>query len=501
MKFKKVFKENQIELLISGLFLAIHLMKLTNLPVFADEAIYIRWAQLIIDDWQRYLFFPLNDGKTPIFIWLLAPLQLIFTDQLFAGRLLAVLIGLIQIWVIKYLIKTYQGSKKVQLIGMGLASILPFWYFHHRMALMDGLLTLLLSLALLYMTRSIQKSNKIISKNTILAGFFLGLAFLSKIPALLFIPSLFTPLFLLHTKKNIAQKVAATALSILTGSLIFFSLKFHPAFGQLFSRGSDFLFSLEELMVEHKWQDAIKQIPNYFHYFLQYFTWPVLLTSLFGLATKKSKQIFSLHLNWIFFSLPIALMGKVVYPRYFLPAAISLTIAAAHSLGTLLKTKKAFGKIIMIGLMGLTLFKSGQFIYFQLTDVNKTPFVDTDKHQYLYSWSAGFGVKESTQLINKLAKDQTVLILTEGYFGTLPDGLLMYYHQENVDNIFITGIGQPIREIPKEARIKSEDYDLTLLLANSHRLKINLERDKLLFESCRPNNAPCFQVWDITNLI
>src|SRR3989344_497092 len=70
-------------LILLVVYLLLHLPSLTILPVFADEAIYIRWAQLIIDDWRRYLFFPMNDGKTPLFIWLLVPFQFLFSDQLY----------------------------------------------------------------------------------------------------------------------------------------------------------------------------------------------------------------------------------------------------------------------------------------------------------------------------------------------------------------------------------------------------------------------------------
>jgi hypothetical protein len=62
---------------IALLYLFTHLWKLTILPVFADESIYIRWAQLIIDDWKQYLFFPLNDGKTPLQMWLMIGLAVI----------------------------------------------------------------------------------------------------------------------------------------------------------------------------------------------------------------------------------------------------------------------------------------------------------------------------------------------------------------------------------------------------------------------------------------
>src|SRR5258708_7425410 len=119
---------------------------MTTFPVFADEAIYIRWAQLIMDDWKQYLFFPLNDGKTPLFIWLLVPFQSLFQNQLFAARFVSVIIGLIQILVVKKILAQLGARPKFQWLGALLTAILPFWYFQAHVALMDGLLTLFLSL-------------------------------------------------------------------------------------------------------------------------------------------------------------------------------------------------------------------------------------------------------------------------------------------------------------------------------------------------------------------
>lgn len=147
-KISKFIKKTWlVPLVICLFFLVIHLWRLTLLPVFADEAIYIRWAQLMIDDWRQYLFFPLNDGKGPLFFWLLVPWQFIFADQLFAGRFLAVLIGLVQILSLKALSKTLGAKPWVQWLTMLFGSILPFWFFHHRLALTDSLLTLSLSLS------------------------------------------------------------------------------------------------------------------------------------------------------------------------------------------------------------------------------------------------------------------------------------------------------------------------------------------------------------------
>ncbi|MCC6710949.1 MAG: hypothetical protein IT416_01195, partial [Candidatus Pacebacteria bacterium] len=48
-KINKSFWKIMIFLVV-GIYFLTHITALTLLPVFADEAIYIRWAQLIIDD-------------------------------------------------------------------------------------------------------------------------------------------------------------------------------------------------------------------------------------------------------------------------------------------------------------------------------------------------------------------------------------------------------------------------------------------------------------------
>ena len=75
------------------IYFVFRLINLLLIPIFADEAIYLYWSQLIMADYKRYLFYPLNDGKTPLFIWLLLPFLKFFADPLFAGRLLSVLFG------------------------------------------------------------------------------------------------------------------------------------------------------------------------------------------------------------------------------------------------------------------------------------------------------------------------------------------------------------------------------------------------------------------------
>ena len=494
-----------IPTLIVIFYLATHLYRLTLLPVFADEAIYIRWAQLIIDDWRQYLFFPMNDGKTPLMMWSMVPVQFLFSNQLFAGRFVAVLIGLGQILSLGYLTKLLDGKTKTTWLVILLGSILPFWFFHHRMALTDALLVLGITWATIGTIQIVKNNKKYLWVG--LTSLFLGLALWAKLPALLAIPSLFLYAWLKPAKSDFKIKqIAYISVAIAGGMALFFSLRLHPVFPQLFSRGNDFLYPWKEVIFQGKWRETIINIPTYIKYFGTYLTWPVLLLNLAGqfLPDIKKRRIqHILLLSTLFFAGPIAILGKVVYPRYLLPVSLTITISAALAFQELLgMAKQKIWLKLILGLMLLsTFFKSGRYIYFSLTNPSNTPFVSADKEQYLYKWSSGHGIKEGVEFIQAQATNKTVAVATEGSFGTLPDGILMYFHRQNVKNIYVEGIGFPVKEATQKFADKAMDFDQVLLIVNSHRLEIDLPLENLLQEYCRPDNAPCLQVWDITQVL
>ncbi len=492
-----------------------HLYSLLSLPVFADESIYIRWAQLIIDDWKRYAFFSMNDGKTPLFIWLLVPFQFIFKDQLFAARFLAVLIGFFQIILNILIVKEFKLGRKIQLLTAIITVILPFWYFHHRIALMDGLLTLLISVSYLFLIKILKDKTKNKSKiirYSIISGISFGLALLTKIPAILFLPVFYVSIFLVEfiNQKLFIQSLIKITGPVILGLLIFLLLKFNPAFGQLFSRGGDFLFPVYDFFAG-AWKQTLPSFPNYLNYFYTYLTPSIFIFLILGLFSKKNKrEIHVLFWSGFLFVLPIALLGRTVYPRYLFPASLFFTLAAAISIGDLLDNllsglkenisfKNVSLAVLIVLLISNTIITSFNFIYLSLFDSDKTPFVAADKIQYLTEWSSGHGIKETSQLILAESQNNTIAVATEGYFGTLPDGLLMYLHRQNLENIYVEGIGYPIASVPNSFITRAKDFDRKWLVVNSHRMDIKLDRKNLIAEFCRPFNSPCLQVWDITD--
>jgi len=499
-----------IFLLIAIYFLT-HLTSLNLLPVFADESIYIRWSQLIIDDWKRYLFFAMNDGKTPLFVWLTTIALKFWSDPLIAGRMVSVIAGIFQVFVTAKIVKKLNGGLVAQLLSAFCVMFLPFWFFHHRMALMDGLLTLLLSISLLYLLKSFSKDNL---KNLVISGIFLGLSLFTKIPAILFFPTFVLASFLPVNKKDFSFKLKQSSLVILVGTLIFALLKLTPTFGQLFSRGGDFLYPVSELLEKGVFTVFWANSKRIFQALFYYLSWPVVLLPIFGLFQSKLRKTHAIMiLSFIGFVGAILVLGKTIYPRYILPSILPLTISAALSFEYIVKqAQKNINKPIVfffqiaavIILLSSIVQTAFHFSLISWKNPNYLPFVPIDQTQYLAEWSSGNGIKESTDMMLEEIKTNSLAVATEGYFGTLPDGILMYLHEQKIDGLMVEGIGQPVLQIPDEFIAKSRNYDKTWLIVNSHREKMGLKQNHpelLKQEFCRIKNAPCLQVWDITSII
>ncbi len=84
---------------LAGLCLVMRLAGLMVLPIFGDEAIYLRWSQLIRGDSHGIAHFwvSLADPKPPLHFWLIALFFNWTTDPLAAARLISVASGVLSI--------------------------------------------------------------------------------------------------------------------------------------------------------------------------------------------------------------------------------------------------------------------------------------------------------------------------------------------------------------------------------------------------------------------
>ncbi len=167
-------------------------LHLLGFPLYLDEGIYISWAKLISKDWSL-AYISLNDGKTPLFMWIVAFLSGNFHSSFFAGRFLSVVAGGATgvIWAV---ITDITLGKKYMRWYMLLALIVPYAFFVERMAFVDSLLTALVSISLLFLLLTknwIMKPNGKMAWVSFLLSFTSGLvlaaAYMTKTSAQLFL--------------------------------------------------------------------------------------------------------------------------------------------------------------------------------------------------------------------------------------------------------------------------------------------------------------------------
>lgn len=508
-----------VEIGITLAAVVLHLVQLTRFPIFADETIYIRWAQLIVDDWQQYLFFPLNDGKTPFFIWLLVPGQWSAGDPVWWARCMAVLGGVIGAWGIYAVLKQLGASVMARRLGLLFSFFLPFWFTYHHLSLMDGWLVAWLVWMLFFairLTHQLPEKKMLNWRNwpwpsLIGLGLCYGMAILTKLPGILFvIPLGWLVVCTAPPKRWLAASVAFGG-SLFLGLGMFALLKLHPAFGQLFGRSSDFLYPIGEI-IRGGWLQTIFHLPNLLGTVGWYVTWPAMVFAIIGLFQPKWQR----HQYWWWLSALswvglFGIFGKTVYPRYLLPAAVFFTLSASVSLAQIVEyvqnshgatIRRILAAAITAVLLANLVQASVLFAYGLVWHAEATPFVAYDREQYLTEWSSGHGIPETVAFIRETLSQHSLAVATEGSFGTLPDGLLLAMHQHDVSNLYIEGIGQPVRNIPGTFAKRAATFDQTILVVNSHRMALPPEANaKLLFEVCRPFNAPCLQVYDITTVV
>ncbi len=130
------------------MYFLVRLPNLRALSVFADEATYLRWGQLIAQDPWGNLFISMEDAKLPLHYWLLAPARVFGGDPVVEGRLLSVLFGaltLIGVIAVCGEMCTLVGRRQVKMVAgvTGLFFIFsPLVAFYQRMAVAESLLML-----------------------------------------------------------------------------------------------------------------------------------------------------------------------------------------------------------------------------------------------------------------------------------------------------------------------------------------------------------------------
>jgi len=438
--------------IICLIFLISRIWNLESLPVFGDEAIYIRWAQ-IIKSVDTLRFIPQTDGKQPLFMWLNAVTLRFISDPLISGRLISVFSGL-GILITLFLISHSFLPSLIYLF-------LPFTFFFDRLATADNLLSFL-GLFSLFLSLKLAKYPRF--DLAMILGVILGLAWLTKSPAIYFIVlSILT--FIVYNPKNL-KKLYFPLLSAFIAFCIYNILRLGPAFAQIALRNKDYIWPLTEVL-KHPLDPLIPHLKDTLNIYKYFLSIPILLSPLLYFPFRKKIKFDSIfHIYFAWFLLPLianCAMAKVFTARYILFTLPPLILVFYHFLNPLFN-KKYIYLLLILFIPNLWRIYQISFWPYNL----KLPPTETG---YIIDWTSGWGIKDVSNYLISRSHQANVIVGTEGYFGTLPDGLQIYTNQ--LPQLTVFGVGINIEKIP-EKLIDAKNYgDEVYLLFNASRLKLS----------------------------
>jgi hypothetical protein len=226
----------------------------------------------------------------------------------------------------------------------------------------------------------------------------------------------------------------------------------------------------------------------------------ILLAILF--INKFFKEKIVLLLYFVLPFLALALFGKLIYPRHMFLMSVMLLPLVAWSLNFLFeKAEKFFPKnlvysrivqvILLLVVIAYPVYISTLFA----TDPLKAPIADADHGQYVDSWAAGWGVKESVAFFKQQAQSQKIFIATEGTFGLLPYSLEMYL----VDNKNVTIKAYwPVDIFPKSTLSYAQKMPSYFVFYQPQHVVIPVDFPlKLVFEVGQGDTSNYYRVYQI----
>lgn len=458
-------KKYRLEILLSvGIIVSYFLIRTASflsMPIFTDEAIYLRWAQIALND-ASWRFISLTDGKQPMFVWLAMVFMKFIEDPLVAGRLVSVFSGLFSLIGLWFLSFELFKNKKVSYLTTVLYVFYPFAHVYDRMALMDSMVGTFSVWALYFSILLIRKVRLDIAYSL---GFVIGGGALTKSSnffSMYLLPFVF---ILFNFSKNNFQKrflkaILLSIFAVLIAQGMYLVLKLSPLFQMIETKNATFVYPFSE-WINHPFTFFVGNIRGLKDWLFSYLGISYLVLIIVSLLSYKQFLKEKLLLI-IYFLLPfvaLALFGMVIFPRFIYFMSLFLLPLAAFGLeeiiGFVNRTLKnySYSFLVTVVITLIFTFYPGYTCYKLIVSPMEAAIASSDHNQYLDNWTAGWAINDTISFFNKEIEKGPIFIGTEGTFGLMPLSLELYL----VDNKNVTIKGYwPVNEFPEEAIAFSE---------------------------------------------
>lgn len=488
-----------------GLYLFFRLVNLTFLPMFTDEAIYLRWAQIALND-ANWRFISLTDGKQPLFIWVMMVFMRFIDEPLLAGRLVSVVSGLATMTGLFFLTRELFKNSKIAFLTCLIYIVYPFAHVYDRIALYDSMVGMFAVWGL-YFSILLVRSLRLDIAYTL--GFIVGGGVLTKTNAFFTIYLMpFTLLLFDFRKGKLFQRlirfVLLAGIAVFISQLFYSILRLSPLFGVEKIKTATFVYPFSE-WVQHPFTFLFGNLRGLAVWLFEYSSLPLyilIFVGLVGRGVSKKKIVFSslcfvliissfIFSKFIFnepyiyastllfvlviavvgsftkefllekilllayFLLPmlaLALFGRIIYPRFIYFMSLMLLPLMGMGLyhivsvvNTKIKNHVLAYVLVLLLFLSYPAYVSLQFSF----DPVHGHIAMSDNNQYVNYWTAGWGVRETIAFLKQQAEKQPIYVGTEGTFGLLPGALELYLVENK--NITIKAYWPVEGKLPDEA--------------------------------------------------
>lgn len=472
-------------------YLAFTLFNLTKLPIFVDEALYLRWAQIAWHD-ATWRFISLTDGKQPLYIWFVIPFLKLIEDPLAAGRTASVVSGLFTVLGMGYL-GWLVKDKKLAFYAMLLSIFSPYLFFYYRFGVMESMLT---ASGVWVLNLSILLARYRRLDLALILGMATGSALLVKSSAMFYLLLIPAAYVLVAKWKSLSSKstlqfMILVLISWVIAGVMYNVQRLSPWMHMIGEKNSFFVVSYSQIFADpgRLWNNFL----DIWRWQSAYTTWPVILAAVYGvyLLFRSSPRYALLLLAWFF--VPVfgtVGIARLFAPRYIVFAVPYLLIFAAYALASIRSNVLARYGVLALLLLPLSLITRLHLdpIHFPYTSVDEG---------YVNGWSAGNGTKQIADwAVDRVQSVGPVTIYTEGTFGILPHGLELYA-DGRVDGLTIIGL-YPINEIPPVRTVEAAGKNReTYLLLNNTQTTSELDGLELISEYPKRDPAHSMRLYRV----
>lgn len=412
-----------ILLLLFLVFLFTRFYRLIQVPIFNDEAIYLDWGWREVTK-PNMLFYSLYDAKQPLVMWLFGVSQVLLSDQLFAGRLVAVIFSVatfVGIWAIGKKLLSKSGTATALL----LYTVIPLFTFFDRQALMEGPLAAIIVWAVY---AYIAYSSSLSPFWPVFIGVVLGIGFFIKtsilLPVLMIMGWLTLDLF---TQKKKQQRIIDYGVVLGSGLFVALPILFQPLFWQTLHSNDRYVLTLGDYL-SFPLSTWILNNVVFVEAFFVHITFGIGIAIGLG-AWKGPKMIrkisYSIGLILIF----VLLTSRGLTERYMVSYLPLLVLPAAWMISSLLKQKMmgiiAVVVIIAPAILLTTLQLFSLEKYFQI--LSYVP--SSGLKEYYRGYTSGYGVSEVVAYLSQVAETEKIFVGVALNTGNPESAVIAYFHK------------------------------------------------------------------------